>query len=182
MPRLSKELKEKIGALPCTDLKDIVLKLTAKEKWIYDFMMINYLDKEAGQQIIFEEAKKDLNVLFGKNYRGYATQIQVTNMLTACVRRVNEFTKLSKNKELEANLLVHILQRPYLQSLDMYGTCFTQFDNKVAQIVKRLITIVTKKLHEDLKIEYDDLINDYLKILHIRSRHLDRVYTLPKSV
>lgn len=123
-----------------------------------------------------------MNVLFGKGYKGFSTELQIANMLNACVKRVNEFTKLSKDKELEANLLVHILQRPYLHSLDLYGTCFTQLDNKVALIIKRLITIVTKKLHPDLRIEYDDVINDYLRILHARSSHLDRVSVLPKKI
>lgn len=64
----------------------------------------------------------------------------------------------------------------------MFGTCFTQYDTKVAMIVKRLITIVTKKLHPDYKVEYEDKINEYLQILHRTSNHIDPVYHLPKAI
>ena len=75
-----------------------------------------------------------------------------------------------------------ILEIPFSMNADMFGTCFTQFDSKVAMIVKRLINVVTKKLHEDYKIEYEETINEYLQILHRTSRHIDTVYNLPKAI
>lgn len=103
-------------------------------------------------------------------------------MLGAYLKRVNEFTKISKNKVLEANLLMYILEVPFSLTTDIFGSCFTQYDTRVAMIVKRLINIVTTKLHEDYKIEYEDAINEYLKILHRTSRHVNTVYNLPKAI
>jgi hypothetical protein len=123
-----------------------------------------------------------LEIIFRKRYKGFSEQLQLANMLRACIKRINEFTKISKNKVLEADLLLHILEIPFSLTTNMFGTCFTQYDTKVAMILNRLINIVTKKLHEDYKIEYEDKINDYLQILHRTSSHIDTVYNLPKAI
>lgn len=182
MPRLSKEIKEKIKKLDNKELQDIVLKLASKEKMVYDFLIANYLDKETGEKKLFDKTKEDLDILFGKRYKGFAEELQLANMLGACIKRINEFTKISKNKVLEADLLIYILEVPFSLSTNMFGTCFTQYDTKVAMIVKRLINLVTKKLHEDYRIEYETVINDYLQILHRTSSHIDTVYNLPKAI
>ncbi len=83
---------------------------------------------------------------------------------------------------MEADLLVYLLEVPFSHTPDLFGTCFTRFDTKVAQILKRLITLVTKKLHADYRIEYEDKINNYLKALHGTSNHLDMIYDMPQSI
>ncbi|HEY9170244.1 MAG TPA: hypothetical protein VIN72_12200 [Lutibacter sp.] len=163
-------------------MQEIVLKLTSKEKLIFDFVIINYLDKESGEKELFETAKVDIDLISRKRYNGHTQELQLANMLVACTKRVNEFTKVSKNKVLEADLLMHILDIPFSLSTNRFGTCFTKYDTKVAMIVKRLINIVTTKLHEDYKIEYEASINDYLKILHRTSNHINTVYNLPKEI
>jgi hypothetical protein len=182
MPRLDKETKERIKKLDYKDLQDIVISLASKEKTAYDFILLNYLDKESGEQDLFEATKADLEIIFRKRHKGFSEELQIANMLGACIKRINEFTKISKNKVLEAELLMYILQIPFSLTTKMFGTCFTQYDTKVAMITKRLITIVTKKLHEDYKIEYEDKINNYLQILHRTSNHIDTVYNLPKTI
>jgi len=103
-------------------------------------------------------------------------------MLGACVKRINEFSKVSKKKNLEADLILHVLAIPFSYPTNMLGTCFTAYDYKTGMLLKRLITLVTKKLHEDYRIEYEDTINDYLNILHQTSNHIDTIYDLPKSI
>lgn len=182
MPRLDKETKERIKELEYTELQDIVLKLASKEKSVYDYVFANYLDKEFGEKELFERTKADLEIIFRKRYKGFSEQLQIANMLGACIKRVNEFTKISKNKAFEADLLLHILEIPFSLTTNMFGTCFTQYDTKVAMIVKRLINVVTKKLHEDYRVEYEETLNNYLQILHRTSNHIDTVYNLPKAI
>jgi hypothetical protein len=182
MPRLSIKEKEQIKNLSHAELQQIVLKINAKEQSVYDFVLMNYLDNESGEEELFENTKADLDLLFCKNYKGYAEELKLANMLTACIKRINKFTIVSKNKVLEADLLVYILEVPFSLSTDLLGTCFTQYDTKVALIVKRLITLVTKKLHEDYRIEYVKKINSYLQILHRTSNHIDTIYCLPKTI
>ncbi len=182
MPRLSKETKEQIANLSPIELQQIVLKVAAKEKSVYDYLLVNYLNKETGEQELFEEAKADLDALFYKAYKGFSQELKLANMLAACIKRLNEFTKVSKNEVLEAELLVFILEEPFSLSTNLFGTCFTTYDTKVAQILKRLITVVTKKSHEDYKIDYEDKINKWLQILHRTSNHLDMIYGMPEAI
>lgn len=183
MPRVSKEIREQLKKLPQKELADIVIKAAAKEKSVYDLIMVNYLDKESGEQELFEKAKKDITSLFFKGYKGYSDELKLANMMAACIKRLNEFTKVSTNNVMEAELLVYILDEiPFSSSENLLGTCFTKYDTKVGTTVKRLITLVTKKMHEDYKIEYEEKINHYLDILHRRSNHLDSIYILPQKV
>lgn len=182
MPRLDKETKERIKRLKHKDLQDIIISLASKEKTAYDYILLNYLDNEYGEQDLFEATKSDLEIIFRKRHKGFSEELQVANMLGARIKRINEFTKISENKVLEAELLLYILQVPFSLNTKMFGTCFTQYDTKVAMFVKRLITIVTKKIHEDYRIEYEDKINEYLQVLHTKSNHIDTVYNLPKAI
>jgi len=106
MPGLDKETKERIERLNLKDLQDIVLSLASKEKKAYDFILINYLDKEFGEQDLFEATKADLEMIFRKRHKGFSEELQIANMLGACIKRINEFTRISKNKVLEAELLL----------------------------------------------------------------------------
>ncbi len=182
MPRLTKDEKEQIKKIPVKDLQEIVLKAAAKEKSIYDFIYINYLDKESGEQELYDKTISDINSLYIKGYKGYSEELRIANMLAACIKRINEFTKISKNKVMEADLLLYVLDVPFSLPKAYFGTCFTKFDFKVAQILKRLITIVTKKLHEDYQTNYEDKINEYLQILHQRSNHVDMIYEMPERI
>ncbi|MFO7869010.1 MAG: hypothetical protein R6U95_06910 [Bacteroidales bacterium] len=182
MPRLDKETKKDIQKLNDKDLRDIIIKLASKDKMVYDYLQINYLNKESGAQELFEETIADLDDISWKQYKGYSPQVRQTKMLAAYIKRINDFTKICTNKVYEADLLVYILEITFSSPPDMFGTCFTQFDTKVAIILKRLINIITKKLHEDYKIEYKDRINNYLNILHTQSNFIDTIYNLPQKI
>ncbi|MFA5973708.1 MAG: hypothetical protein WC780_15260 [Lentimicrobiaceae bacterium] len=181
MANRKSEIKEQLISLPKTDLIDIIVKLAAK-KANYNFLLVNYLDKDKGEKDLYEEAMRDIDSLFRKRYKGFSEQLQLANMLSACVKRINEFTEVSKNKKLEADLLLYVLEVPFSLSTNMFGTCFTQYDNKVGLLVRRLITIVTKKLHPDYLVEYKDKLNGYLTILHRNSDFNGTIYLLPKMI
>ena len=114
--------------------------------------------------------------------RFFSEELKLANMLGACAKRVTEFSKNCKNKNLEADLLLYVLAIPFSLNPAMFGTCFTAYNYKVAALLKRLITLVDSKMHLDFKIEYQSKINGYLSVLHRYSSHLDYVYSLQKSI
>lgn len=175
------ELKEQLSALPKNELVGIIVKLAAK-KANYDFLLANYLDKDSGEKDLYEEARRDLDSLFIKRYKGFSEELQLANMLSACVKRINEFTAVSKNKKLEADLLLYVLEVPFSLPTIMFGTCFSQYDYRVGLLVRRLINLVVKKLHPDYLIEYKDILNGYLTILHRTSEFHDFIYKLPQKI
>jgi hypothetical protein len=93
----------------------------------------------------------------------------------------NAMPRLSKENK-EADLLRNLLDDVFENYTDELGTCWTAFDSKLAVTTNRLYNLVTKKLHEDYRIEYRESLNRYLEILHSRSNYLDYVYKMPKSM
>ena len=182
MPRLNKETREQIKSLQRSELEQIVLKMATKEKAVYDFILLNYLDKESGEADLYQATISDLEGLVIKGYRGRGEEQIATNMLNACIKRVNEFTKASKNKKLEADLLMYLLKISFDSGVADFGTYYNGFDYKVSTILKRCITIVTKKLHSDYFIEYQDKLNKYLSFLHKTSNHVDSIYDMPAEI
>jgi len=59
-------LKEQVNELSKKELVDIVLKLSAK-RYNYEFLLVNFLDKEGGEQTLFEEAREDIDDCAKKN-------------------------------------------------------------------------------------------------------------------
>ena len=182
MPRIKKEEKEIINNLSQKELSKIVLKLASKYKLVYEYLYVNYLNKEDGEKDLFNKTLDNIFLCFTKKYKASAPEQKVTKMLSASIKELNIFIKSSKNKNMEAELLIIILEEAFLHPEARLGTCFTSFDNKIAQILKRLITLVTKKMHEDYLIEYQDKINKYLKIIHKQSDFNDYVYKLPDKI
>jgi hypothetical protein len=182
MPRISSEFREQVKSLSKDDLEKIILKVAAKEKSVYDYLVLNYFNTEDGEQDLVEEVKSDLDDLFMKNYKGYAPELKLANMVAACTKRINEFSKISSNKKHEADLLVYILDVPFSKNSKLFGTCFTAYDQKVTVMLKRLITIVTTKLDPDYLIDYQDKINKYLEIIHHESDFLEYVRSLPRAI
>jgi hypothetical protein len=182
MPKLSPEIKQRLTELDHKTLQEIVSKLAAKNQLAYDFILTNYLNKGGGEAELYEKTMADIDAICCKRHKGFSDELRVANMMGACVRRINQFTAISKNPKLEADLLMYVLDIPFSLSHKMFGTCFTKYDTKTAIILKRLINVVAKKMHEDLRADYRDKINEYLRVLHSTSRHIDTVYNMVREI
>ena len=80
------------------------------------------------------------------------------------------------------NLILDVLEIPFSISTNSFGTCFTKYDYQVYLLVKKAITLLKTKVHEDFYIEYAPKLNEYLTILHRTSSHLDYIYSMPKQI
>ena len=49
MPKISIEIKNQIAALSKNELEKIVIKMAAKDKVVFDYLLVNYLEKETGK-------------------------------------------------------------------------------------------------------------------------------------
>jgi hypothetical protein len=182
MAKPASVISSNISNISKKELEKLVLKAASKDKSFHDYLLVNYFDKEFGEQDLFEEAKNDINSLMSKRYKGYAAEQQLANMLAACSKRISEFSKTCKNKNLEADLILFVLEIPFSADTKIFRTCFTALNYKVVVLLKRLIVIVQTKLHLDFKVEYLSLINEYLGILHSSCGYLDYVNVLPKRI
>lgn len=182
MAKVEKIIKETITNLPQKELEKLVLKAATKYPAFAYYLMVNYINKEFGENDLLEKAKTDINGLYYKSYRGFAPQLRMANMLSACIKRINQFSKICKNKKLEADLLIFVLAEVFAHEPKFFGTCFTTFDYKVSLLLKRLISVVTKKIHPDYLEDYKVLINSYLARLHSTSNHINTIFEMPKII
>jgi len=182
MPRLSKEFKEAIKEIPVEELQKLVIQFTSKNREIYDFVNLHYVERDDAEEELFEETiEKITDEILFLSERGII-QKNLAKAITKSVGYINHFVKVTKNKNREADLLRNLLDDVFENYTDELGTCWTAFDSKLAVTTNRLYNLVTKKLHEDYRIEYRDNLNHYLEILHARSNYLDYVYKMPKSI
>lgn len=175
-------ITSKISSLTKKELEKLVLKAAAKDKSFHDYLLVNYFDKEFGEQDLFEQAKSEINLLFTKRYKGFSEELQLANMLAACTKRIVEFSKICKNKSYEADLILYVIEVPFSMNKNIFATCFTALNYRVVTLLKRLINVVQNKLHPDLTMEYRAVINDCLVTLHQTCNYLDYVYELPGKI
>jgi hypothetical protein len=182
MPRLSKEFKQAIKEIPVEELQKLVIQFTSINKEIYDFVNLHYVEKEDAEEELFEETiEKITDEILFLGERGIV-QKNLAKAITKSVEYINHFVKVTKNLNREADLLRNLLDDVFKNYTNELGTCWTVFDSKLAITTNRFYNLVTKKLHEDYRIEYHDSLNRYLEILHSSSNHLDYIYNMPKSI
>ena len=181
MPREKAILKEQVNELSKKELVDIVLKLAGK-RYNYEYLLVNFLDKDGGEQTLFEEAKEDIDKLCQKEYKGRTIQHQLVKKLNACSKRIVEFTVETKSKKLQADLVFYLLEIQFANPAKVFGARFSGYDYKVGLLLKKLISLVTKKLHPDYLIDYQDKINEYLIKIHKSSDRINTIYDLPQHI
>lgn len=182
MPRLSKEFKQSIKEISVEELQKLVIQFASKNREIYDFINLHYVEGDDAEEELFEETiEKISDEILYLGERGIV-QKNLAKAITKSVGYINHFVKVTKNKNREADLLRNLLDDVFENYTDELGTCWTAFDSKLAVTTNRLYNLVTTKLHEDYRIEYRESMNRYLKILHSESNHLDYIYNMPKSI
>ncbi len=179
MPKITEEFKVAIKKLPIEDLQTVILKYARKDPAFYDFLNLQYINNVKAEEELFEETMDfiDIEITFPGG-RG-VIQKQLKSAMDKCIKKINHFAKVSKNKKKEADLLLFLVDTVIRNYSDELSTCFTTFDSKLALTTNRLYNIVTSKLHPDYFIEYEDKLNKYLQVLHKHSNHLDYVYSMP---
>lgn len=68
MAKCASIITSQISSISKKELERLVLKAAAKDKSFHDYLLVNYFDKEFGEQDLFQQAKEDLDKLFNKNY------------------------------------------------------------------------------------------------------------------
>ncbi|MCX6249849.1 MAG: hypothetical protein NTX61_03760 [Bacteroidetes bacterium] len=181
MPKISKEFQEEIKKIPIGEIQKLVIELARKSQEVYDLVDVRFINRQDADTDLFNETKED--IAFEMEFIGSrgVIQKQIARSIAKSVEGINHYAKVTKNKVKEAELLLYLLEIAYkLHDVEL-GTCWTVFDSKLAITTNRLLTLVSKNLHEDYFIEYQEPLNRVLRILHAKCNHLDYVYNLPKQ-
>lgn len=180
MPRLTEEFKSAVQKLPVEDLQTAVISYARKDQTFFDFLNLQYLGNLEAAEALFEETMDFIrDTIFFPVGRG-VIQKQLKSSMDKCIKQINHYATVSKNKKNEADLLLFLVETVFHHYSDELGTCFTTFDSKLALTTNRLYNLITKKLHPDYFAEYEDQLNKFLQLLHRHSNHIDYVYNMPK--
>lgn len=104
MAKINPIIKERISTISKLDLEKLVMKAASMNQQFHDYLMVNFIDKEYGEQDLFEAAKSDINFIFHKRFPGFSEELITANRLAACNKRIVLFSKVCKNKSLELDL------------------------------------------------------------------------------
>jgi hypothetical protein len=181
MQRNKKILKDQLQEFSKNELIEIVLKLSGRKE-IYDYVRVNYTEKGYGEQSLFDETLEEIEELLYKAYKGRTPQHQACSKIKALNKRLKEFTDISKNKKLEADLLLHILEHFFGYETRFWARDHASFDYKVALLLERFIKVITQQLHPDYLVDYSDKANLFLKKIHYSSDHLQTVCDMPMKI
>jgi hypothetical protein len=182
MPKIEKEFREAIKSFSQKDLQKIVLELAGKKQETYDYLNVKYVAQKDASHSLFEDTKASMSLELDVEFGRGPIQKRLKRAIANVVKKINYFVKVAKNKEQEAELLLCLLELVFEKHESDLGTVFTTFDFTLCRTTNRLLNLVTKKLHEDHLIEYQDQLNRFLSILHKKCSHIDFVYTMPDKV
>jgi len=181
MPKITSDFKKQVKELSKSDLEKIVLKFAGKDKFLWGFLQVYYLNPHSGAQELFEQTQEGLLILFEKPFKGKTEAMRRTRLITACLKYIADFTKIVKQPNLEAELIMQVLD--YQFSLpSKLGSHYQTYDNRIARTVKKLIDLILKKVHEDYHIEYAARVDGYLTLLHQRIPYNIIVSGLPAKL
>lgn len=174
-------LKEQLSHFSKNELTVMLIKLASK-RYNYEYLLVNFLDTEGGELTLFDDAKEDIDILCLKEFKASTELKRQVKRFTACVKRINEFTVETKSKKLEADLVLYLLEIQFSNHQDLFGERISGYDYKVGLLLKRLIHLVTKKLHPDYFVDYQEIINCYLIKLHSTSDRISTIRNLPNTI
>jgi len=176
--KMSPELKEILHDQSIKKLVSIIQKQANKDTAFLISLKMEFLDKEEIEEMLYEEYSQIIDSKLYDSTRYTRVYMHAYKTLMNAVKELNKFTKLCKNKKMEADLLALIMEYVFENYSDEFGTYYTQFDNKVAITFQRWYNVVTKKLHPDYHVEYFEDMEKYYNILKRKCDHIDRVYGL----
>ncbi len=180
--KIDSSIIETLIKLTKEDLLKLVLKAASQDKAFHDYLLVNIGDTESGEKELFQQALAELDLILAKRHKGFSDELKMANALQSCNKHIETFRKVCKNKKYELDLVMHLLQKVFYNSQLSFGTCFTNFDYRVTLLLKKAISLLTKKMHEDYKADYAEELNYYLSRLKGRANYFDFVAALPDKI
>lgn len=182
MPKLSSDFKRQLKSLSSSDLEKIALKCAGRDRFCYEFILVNFLNPEYGEQDLFENYKSELDQLSNKTFAGRTESKRLAKLLKASNQLVRQFKLVVKKPNLEVELYLHALKIQFESLPQNINGRYQVYDNALARTLKKVIDLVADKLHEDYLLEYQGSINGYLLTLHRLAPFNPNVKVLPKMI
>jgi len=144
--------KELISSIPESDYYKLLVKAASKDKSFRDFLMLTYSFNGLSDIEYFNLAIEDLKLIGSKPPKAFLDPRPSIKFINSLVQRIDEFTKVCKNKKLEADLINYALNIAFDTSfLNSFNKDYVY---KFTSLFNRFVKLLNEKLHDDYLIEY----------------------------
>ncbi len=165
--------------MPVKEKDKLLLQLLRKSPETIQKIYYQNVSEKDEIDTLIENLKVEIEDLLSREYSKRGNEYK--NLARGIGKASKEIARfkgvLSPEQETEINM--YLLDIIFTDLANNLGTCWTVFDHKVTQTLSKTINLVTKKIHEDYRVEFEDKLNNYLRILKRKSSHLDYVFILP---
>ncbi len=181
MPVPSPDFKKALKRLPESEKEALLLRAVRRDAELYETFRFELLADVTLAQIQ-EEAADRIHELFNLAVSGRLLNRSLVKALRASVQEAARARRITKNKQVEIDLLLYILRQCTDNYSGQFDSVYDGFFNATARLAARVPALVLKALHEDLWLEYKSDIDDVLGQLHTRSKSRHLKFELPREL
>src|SRR5690606_31019109 len=161
MPKLTADQKRQIQHLP-PEVKDkIILKWARRDRLIFEFLYITYMNHVFRAQDLLEIYKEELRGLQSKVFPGRSEAMRRMRLLRTSLKLITQFRKTVKQPHLEVELYLHVLDFHFEKAEHYLGTGYYVYDNNISKTVGNVIIMFKDNIHMVYMLEYKEKINNY---------------------
>ncbi|MCP4458793.1 MAG: hypothetical protein GY816_12335 [Cytophagales bacterium] len=155
-----------------------------KDKALMEKLYFKHISTADQLDARYDSFKEKVAEVIFSSHQSMTDELGMAKAIGEAKKVINEFTKIDKRPEREIDLLMTILEAVFdvPGNLAEFGTCWTKYDLSVTQTLKRVISIIQNKLHEDFHLNYKEKTDRYLIRLKSGSSFNDFVYDLPDEL
>jgi hypothetical protein len=181
MPVPSADFKKALKRLTEPEKETLLLRAVRRDAELYETFRFELLaDVTIGQ--VQEETADRIHELFNVAVSGRLLNRSLVKAVRASVQEAARARRITKNKQLELDLLVYILRQCINNYSGQFDSVYDGFYNVTARLAARVPALVLKSLHEDLWLEYKSELDDILRELHSRKKSHNLKFELPRSL
>lgn len=152
------DIKKELSEISPAELKALCLRLAKHKKENKE--LLHYLLFEARDENAFvESAKEEIDMFFNEMNKSHAYYAKKT--LRKALRLINRYSKFSGQKQTEVELLVYFCRKMKESDLSIRRNATL---NSIYQKQLEKIASGLQKMHEDLRFDYSDEVEELKKI------------------
>ncbi len=181
MPVPAPEFKKALKRLGEAEKEALLLRAVRRDAELYETFRFELLADVSLAQIQEETADR-IHELFNLAVSGRLLNRSLVKALRASVQEAARARRITKNKQLEIDLLAYTLRLCLDHYSGQFDSVYDGFYKAVARLAARLPALILKHLHEDLWVEYKPDLDDVLKDLHRRKKSANLTFELPREL
>ncbi|MBJ6109763.1 hypothetical protein JAO73_12115 [Hymenobacter sp. BT523] len=180
MPVPSAEFKKALKRLSEAEKEALLLRAVRRDAELYETFRFELLADVTLAQVQEETADR-IHELFNVAVTGRLLNRSLVKAVRASVQEAARARRITKNKQLEIDLLLYILRQCIDNYSGQFDSVYDGFYNATARLAARVPALVLKSLHEDLWVEYKSDLDEILRDLHSRKKSHQLKFELPRT-